>query len=342
MDTVIVKYHSNPTPLDSITVKADYSLIAAKLDSIREQSYRNFEKLNNTIITSSQKTTREILWQGFASSLPLFLFLFGILFEYLRSRCKDFKQKQETREVTSYHLNRIISGYITKLIDSYRAISTDTKIDTGINLTPPELSSNDFQRFLNMNLDSVILAVDEQLSLYEIVSRVEFINNQFDRVKQYHSISLKENGRVKSLIESKRKAFSELLYSFISTDREILNPQHPSPEAIRTNEILGEYNNQASDENRIELLKTILCQQVITFFEGNLKLFDGNNLVNEIIEAGKELVLSVELLERRNEEFKKQYGEFAEETERAHKTIIRETEKIKWTKDYPWYCFKRK
>lgn len=333
MDTIIVNNQIYPLKFDSIKVNADYSVIVAGLDSLKNQSHSDFNNLRETIVETDQNegllkfVSNDAL---FTTITTILVFSLGILASIVFKWIDIKRKKLETRKFVKHHIDRITDSYCTKLKEAYMKFSNETTIDSGIPLTPPKILSNNFQRILHIDSKELFNSVVNKNALSNVVSQIDFLNSLVAEVQLYHSSVLADNNKFREKLNDKLNQYLNSLADFIEYERQnTQNYENTTPYKTINDSIYKFYTEIAGKRQLQKFYDEILRINQDYLVESNL--FREHKVGKEIAEKGKDLTLLFTDLRAITDEFKKQYKDFSDSIDSSLVSLNSETDKINWT-----------
>tara|TARA_R110002050_G_scaffold157576_2_gene286196 strand:+ start:3320 stop:4381 length:1062 start_codon:yes stop_codon:yes gene_type:complete len=338
MDTVIYKSHIVPVLKDSITVKADYSLIVAELDSIKVQNAKGLKQINNTLQSSLENENFLGLISFdtlFTILVPILIFILGILVDRWAKNISQCRKRKDIRGLAYFHLAKI-GSFIEKIEVAYRRMSEETSLDSGILLTPPRILSNDFQRILNIDYQELFLAVREKNALSSIISEVETISQLLQNVDEYHNRVTKVSGEKREVLAKKIYRVYDILVEYNEEIRKREPDQFENNDTytlINTNVIAyyTEYSGTRNIGQMIEKLVTPIQNHIV-----ERGIFRTDEKAKEVTEVIKSLYDSINEIEVIIGEFKKQYNDFADVLNSSRTNLEGNLSSVNWEK--PRFC----
>jgi len=333
MDTILIKNQSLPIKSDTILIKADYSQITNQLDYLIQENKSESKELRQTIQMLNKKeriidfVSNEAL---FTTITTILVFTLGVLINQLTKWIDKCKQRSTVRKYVKHHLDKITTSFTTTIQTAYTRFATETSIDNGLTLTPPKILSNNFKRVLNIDDKELHNSVKNKEAISNVRSQIEFMDNLFIEVQEYHSNALKRSSEFREKLNTGLNKYFDSLAEFLNYE-EANDPDHflasESYQLVNNSIIL--YSAEMVGKRTLErFYKEILRPIQEYLVETNL--YRTHSVGKQIAYQGKDISHLYSNLQVLTDEIKEQYKEFASLVEQSNTILKEEVNKIDW------------
>jgi hypothetical protein len=332
MDTVLIKNKSFHFKSDTIQINADYSQITTQLDNLIKENRLQVNELKESIQLLG-KNERLIDYVSndalFTTITTIIVFTLGVLINQLINRIKRERHKSTIRRYVKHHLDNITTKFTSTIQTAYTKFATETSIDNGLTLTPPKILSNNFKRVLNINDKELHDSVRNKKAISNVRSQIEFMDNLFIEVQEYHSHALKKSNEFREKLHDDLNSYFDSLAEFLDYE-EGMNSDFMEGESCQfiNEKILLYYNEMAGKRTLERFFKEIL--RPIQEYLIKTELYRTHLIGKQIASQGKNITHLYSNLALLTEEIKAQYKEFASYVENSNTALKEEVEKIKW------------
>lgn len=326
MDTLNYKSTQISDSLNSVVFNKNYS---SYLESLQVQN-SNLLQIINKSIEQPQENERlvQLISNDTLFTIIITLFIFGI--GQLSKLCYNMiikrSNQRKLKDYTKNHIDKIICNCKEKLVVYYAEVSKETNIDTGILMTPPQILTNDFFRFKNIDSKDLFDAVKEKKDLSVLYSHIDYIDHLIPEVKSYHSNVLAHNNKLREKIGITTNEYTLL---FVRFGDEIKGVEGEQTIYNYINDKIHFYHKEIAGNNKLQLFFDKVVWDTQLFLVKN-EVYKRYHNANIIVEKGKEISIMLNDLKNITKTFSDEYKKFSKALENSIDVIEQKKNKINW------------